>query len=53
MIKSTFLNEEILIKQVDQKSVIFVTIDIFWIKGLSLNHMFVMLLSYIKWVKKI
>ena len=39
MIELTFLKELILIKQVHQKGVIFVTIGIFEIKGLSFNQM--------------
>ena len=35
MIEQTFLEELILIKQVQQKNVIFVAIGIFWIKDLS------------------
>ena len=30
-----------LIKQVIQKSILFATIDILWIKDLNLNHLFV------------
>ena len=42
MTKWTVLKELLLIKQVRQKSVIFVTIDIFWIKDLTFNFIFVM-----------
>ena len=38
MIELAFLKELILIKQVHQKTVIFVTIDIFRINGLSVNR---------------
>ena len=37
----TFMKELILIKQVHQKKVIFVTSGIFLRKGLSFNHMYV------------
>ena len=40
MIELTLLKELILIKQMYQNSVIFVTIDIFKIKSLNFNHMF-------------
>ena len=39
---ASFVNEEILIRQVHHKYVTFVTIGIFLIKGLSFNCMFVM-----------
>ena len=35
-----FLNELMLTRQANQKSVIFVVIDAFWIKGLSFNRMY-------------
>ena len=41
MIELTFLKELILIKQVHQKSAIFVTIGIFLKKGLNFKHMYV------------
>ena len=41
MTELTFLKELILIRQANQKSVIIVTIDIFKIKGLNFNHMYV------------
>ena len=40
MIELMFLKELILVKQVPQKSVIFVTTGIFKIKGLNLKHMY-------------
>ena len=40
MIELTFLKELMLIRQAHQKSVIFVTSDIFLKKGLSFNQMF-------------
>ena len=39
MIELTFLKELMLRGQANQKSVISATIGIFYIKGLSLNHM--------------
>ena len=39
MIELTFLKELMLISQANQKSVIFVTIGIFKIKDVRLNHM--------------
>ena len=39
MIELTFLKKLMLIRQVNQKSVIFSTIGIFWFKGLSFNQM--------------
>ena len=38
MIEFTFLKESMLIKQLNQKSVIFVTIGVFWIKVLSFKY---------------
>ena len=40
MIELTFLKELMVIRQVNQKSVIFVTIGIFEIKDLSFSHMY-------------
>ena len=40
MIEITFLKKLMLIKQVHQNSVIFVTIGIFQTKGLRFNHMY-------------
>ena len=40
MIEFTFLKELILIRQANQKSAIFVTIGIFWTKGLSFYYMY-------------
>ena len=42
MLEFTFLKELILIKQVHQKSLIFVTFAILLIKELRLNHMYAM-----------
>ena len=42
MIELMFLKELMLIRQVHQKNLIFVTIGIFQIKGLSFNRMSVM-----------
>ena len=39
-VELTFLKELILIRQANQKSTIFVTIGIFWTKGLSFNYMY-------------
>ena len=35
----TFLKELMLVGQANQKSAIFITIGIFWLKGLSFNQM--------------
>ena len=40
MMELTFLNELMLIRQANQKSTIFVTIDIFQIKDLSFHHIY-------------
>ena len=40
MIELVFLEELVLTKQMHEKSVIFVTIGIFYIKGLSFKHMY-------------
>ena len=42
MIKLTFLNESMTIRQANQKSAILVTIGGFLKKGLSVNHIFAM-----------
>ena len=42
MTELIILNKLILIKQVYQKSAIFVTTGNFWIIGLSFNHIYVM-----------
>ena len=42
MIRLIFQNELILIKQMHQKSVVFITIGIFQIKILNMNHIFIM-----------
>ena len=39
MIELTFFKELVLMRQINQESVIFGTIGIFYIKGLSFNHM--------------
>ena len=41
-IELTFLKESMLIRQTNQKSAIFVTIAIFYIKALSFNQMYAM-----------
>ena len=46
MIELTFLKELMLIKQAIQKSSIFVTIGIFYIKTLSFNQMSAMYMSH-------
>ena len=46
MIELTFLKELMLIKQAIQKSSIFVTIGIFYIKALSFNQMSAMYMSH-------
>ena len=49
MIELTFLKELMLIKQVHQKSVILVTIDISWIKVLSFNQMSAIYVMIYEW----
>ena len=46
MIELTFLKELMLIKQAIQKSAIFVTIRIFYIKALSFNQMSAMYMNH-------